>query len=165
VLNRKVLAFLLRTTHSPNVVPNLQMTFPLLNISAKKWESEDLTDYIVFDKYIYTDKEEIFNKLYRDKLFIDSDGRIYKALKKAELTEKWRIFLRFIPNMWKREILFKSTGEKWTVDELRNFLLNRISKLKTDTQTEDWKAELKKATNHYELIYGEGKTRHNNSYK
>ena len=130
------------------------MTFPLLNISAKKWDSEDLTDYIIFDKFIYTDKESIFNELYRDKLFIDCDGRIYKAFKKAELTEKWRNWLRFIPNVWKREVLFRKTGENWTTDELRSYLLKQVSELKNDKHTEKWKTQLKKAKNHSELIYG-----------
>jgi len=130
------------------------MTFPLLNISAKKWDSEDLTDYIIFDKFIYTDKESIFNELYKNKIFIDCDGRIYKGIKKVELTEKWRNWLRFIPNIWKREVLFRTTGENWTVDELRNYLLKRVSELKTDKDTENWKTQLKKAKNYSELIYG-----------
>ena len=130
------------------------MTFPLLNISTKKWNSEDLTDYIIFDEFIYTDKESIFVELYRDKLFIDCNGRIYKALKKAELTEKWRNWLRFIPNIWKREVLFKPTGESWTTEELRNYLLERVSELKADEHTNEWKAQLKSAKNHSELIYG-----------
>ena len=130
------------------------MTFPLLNISTKKWNSEDLTDYILFDEFIYTDKEAIFNELYRDKLFIDCNGRIYKALKKAELTETWRNWLRFIPNIWKREVLFRPTGDSWTVDELRNYLLERVSELKADKHTYEWKAQLKRAKNHSELIYG-----------
>jgi len=130
------------------------MTFPLLNISAKKWDSEDLTDYIIFDKFIYTDKESIFNELYKNKIFIDCDGRIYKGIKKVELAEKWRNWLRFIPNIWKREVLFRTTGENWTVDELRNYLLKRVSELKTDKDTENWKTQLKKAKNYSELIYG-----------
>lgn len=130
------------------------MTFPLLNISTKKWNSEDLTDYILYDEFIYTDREAIFNELYRNKLFIDCNGRIYKALKKAELAEKWRNWLRFIPNIWKREVIFKSTGDNWTIEELRKFLLERVSELKVDEQINEWKAQLKRAKNYSELIYG-----------
>ena len=54
--------------------------------------------------------------------------------------------------MWKREVVFQSTGEYWTVDELRNYLLKRISELKTDAHTEKWKADLKSAKNHFELL-------------
>lgn len=138
-----------------NVVHNLKMTFPLLNISTKKWKSEDLTGYILFDEYIYTDKETIFNELYIDKLFIDCNGLIYKALKKEELTQKWRKWLRFIPNIWKKEVLFQPTGDSWTIEELRNYLLKRVSELKANKHTYEWKAQLKRAKNHAELIHGQ----------
>ena len=141
------------------------MNFPLLNISAKKWNSEDLTDYILFNKFIYTKKESTFNELYKDKLFIDCDGRIYKAIKKAELTQKWRNWFRFIPNIWKREILFTDTGTHWSVDELRIYLLKCVSELKTDQHTEKWICDLKRAKNYIELINGNEKTRHNNGYE
>ena len=130
------------------------MTFPLLNISVKNWNSEDLMEYILFDKFIYTDKDSLFNEFYKGKLFIDCNGQIYKALEKAELNQKWRNWLRFIPNMWKREIIFKPTGEAWTVSELRNYLLERVSELKADTHTEKWKSNLKNAKTHSELING-----------
>ena len=130
------------------------MTFPLLNITPECWTYENLIDYVIFDEFIYTDKDSVFMELYKDKLFCDCNGKIFKAVKKAELTEKWRNWLKFIPNIWKREIIFQPTGENWTVEELRNYLLNRVSELKTNEQTEKWKSQLKKAKNHSELIYG-----------
>ena len=104
--------------------------FPILNISEKTWNSDDLTDYILFDKFIYTDRESIFYELYKNKFFIDCNGVIYQAIEKAKLTEKWRNWFRFIPNIWKRELLFINTNENWTIDQLRNYLLERISDLK-----------------------------------
>ncbi|RXG29662.1 hypothetical protein [Leeuwenhoekiella palythoae] len=130
------------------------MTFPLLNITPECWTYENLIDCVIFDEFIYTDKDSVFMELYKDKLFCDCNGKIFKAVKKAELTEKWRNWLKFIPNIWKREIIFQPTGENWTVEELRNYLLNRVSELKTNEQTEKWKTQLKKAKNHSELIYG-----------
>jgi hypothetical protein len=130
------------------------MTFPILNITAKKWNEDNLIDCVVFDEYIYTNKESVFNELYKNKIFCDCNGKIYKVVKKAELKEKWRNWLRFIPNIWKREIIFQPTGENWTVDELRNYLLERISELKSDKHTEKWKAQIKTAKNYTELIYG-----------
>ncbi|CAL2076517.1 hypothetical protein [Tenacibaculum sp. 190524A02b] len=130
------------------------MVFPLLNISTKKWNSEDINNYIILDKFIYTDKESIFNELYKNKLFIDCNGQIFKAIRKEELTDKWRNWLRFIPNIWKCEIHFKTTGENWTVNQLRNYLLERISDLKPTKHTEKWKSDLMNAKNYTELIYG-----------
>ncbi|MCD0456473.1 hypothetical protein LPB85_13585 [Chryseobacterium sp. LC2016-27] len=131
------------------------MNFPLINISAEKWDSEDLIEYIIFDEFIYSDDESIFNKYYRNQHFIDCDGYIFIPLEKAELKEKWRSWLRFIPNIWKREIIFQPTGKSWTVEKLRNYLLSRVSELKKDKYTEKWIADLKTAKNHYELINGQ----------
>ena len=130
------------------------MNFPLLNISVKNWNSEDLMEYILFDKFIYTGKESLFNEFYKGQLFIDCNGQIYRALEKAELNQKWRNWLRFIPNIWKREIIFKPTGEAWTVAELRNHLVERVSELKPDTHREKWKSDLKNAKTYSELING-----------
>ena len=48
----------------------MKMIFPILNISEKTWNSDDLTDYILFDKFIYTDRESIFYELYKNKFLI-----------------------------------------------------------------------------------------------
>ncbi|MBJ2176526.1 hypothetical protein JBL43_19920 [Aureibaculum sp. A20] len=130
------------------------MEFPILNISTEKWDEENLTDYIAFDKFIYTDKDSIFEELYKDKLFCDCNGKIFKAIKKAEMTEKWRNWLRFIPNIWKREVIFEPTNENLTVDELRNYLLNRISELRPTEFRVKWNKEITNAKTHLELIHG-----------
>ena len=130
------------------------MTFPILNISSEKWKNEDLMDYIVFDEFIYTNKDSIFNELYKDKLFCDCNGRVFKAIKKAELTQKWRNWFRFIPNVWKREVIFEPIHKKLSVDELRNYLLERVSELENNELSFKWKAELKNAKTYSELING-----------
>ena len=128
------------------------MTFPILNISTEKWNADDLTDYISFDKFIYTSKDSLFKELYEDQLFCDCNGLVFKAIKKAEMTQKWRNWLRFLPNVWKTEIIFNKTNEKLTVEQLRNYLLERISDLRQDDFTRKWKEDLKKAKTHSEII-------------
>ena len=130
------------------------MTYPIINISIEKWNDEDLMDYITFDKFIYTNKDSIFNKLYRDKLFCDCNGQVFKAIKKAELTQKWRNWLRFIPNVWKREIIFEKTNKNLTVDELKNYILARISELNKTDYRKKWIADIENAKTHSELING-----------
>ncbi|APU11900.1 hypothetical protein A5M85_16915 [Cellulophaga lytica] len=128
------------------------MRFPLLNISERKWCSKKNKDYIIYDKFIYTNNETIYNEIYKNNLFIDCNGKIYSVLKKAELIEKWRIWLRFIPNIYKKEIIFKPTGESWTAEELRKYLIERVSELNTNEHTRSWITYLKKAKNYEELI-------------
>lgn len=128
------------------------MWFPLLNISEKKWSSKENKNYIIYDKFIYTNNETIYNEIYKNNLFIDCEGKIYSVLKKAELIEKWRIWLRFIPNIYKKEIIFKPTGESWTVEELRKYLIERVSELNSNEHTRSWITYLKEAKNYAELI-------------
>ena len=130
------------------------MEYPLLNISIKKWDDEHLMEYMIFDEFIYTDDDSIFNKFYRSNLFCDCNGRIFKVIRKAELKERWRHWFRFIPNVWKREIVFEPTGKSWSVDELRNHMLERISDLKNDEFLVKWKSDLQKAKTHSELLNG-----------
>ena len=133
------------------------MKFPIINISTEKWKEEYIDSYVSFDKFIYTDKDLIFKELYKDKVFCDCNGEIFKAIKKAELAEKWRYWLKFIPNIWKKEIIFEHTNKSLTVDELRNHLITRIaelssSELNLNEFSQKWKVALIKAKTHYELI-------------
>lgn len=128
------------------------MTFPIIDISTEKWNYEDLMEYVCHDEYIYTNKESVFEKYYKNKMFCDGNGQIYKVLGKAEMTENWRNWLRFIPNVWKTKIIFKKIYKEMTVEELRTFLLERISELKQDDFTREWKLHIQKAKTHSELI-------------
>lgn len=143
------------------------MNFPLINISVKKWHKDaDVLEFILFDKFIYTDKDCVFEELYKWKSFCDGDGFVYKAIKKEEQIEKWRNWLRFIPNVWRKEIIFKKTGEKLTVEELRQYLLDRVSDLSKTDFRDEWINELRIAKTHFELINGKKeKTVANKKYK
>lgn len=128
------------------------MKFPIINISIEKWHYEDLMEYVCYDEFIYTDKESVFEKYYKDKLFCDENGQIFKAIGKAEMTENWRNWLRFIPNVWKTKIVFKNMYKEMSVEELRTLLLERISELEEDDFTLQWKVDIENAKTHSELI-------------
>lgn len=130
------------------------MNFPLINISADKWSHEELTVYVIFDEFIYSDDESVFNQFFRNQQFIDCDGNIFIPVGKAKLKGEWRNWLKFIPNVWKREIIFQPTIKKWSVEKLRSYMIDRVSELKRNSFTEKWIEDLKKATNHDELING-----------
>ena len=141
------------------------MTFPAIDISVNKWNLEDLMEYIIYNDYIYTRKDSVFKKYYKNHLFCDSRGKIYKAIKKAEMTASWRNWFQFIPYVWKTKIIFENTNEMMSLDELKEYLIERISDLDDGKKNEEWKANSKqhkilskwkddvlKAKNHEDLI-------------
>ncbi len=130
------------------------MIFPIIDISTKKWKEEDLMEYICFDEYIYTNKDSVFQKYFNNKLFCDGEGQIYKVIGKAKMTEKWRNWLYFIPNVWKTKIVFKKTYDEMSVEELRTFLLERVSELEQNNFTSQWKTNLINAKSYSQLING-----------
>ena len=142
------------------------MKFPVINISEKKWNKDSgVLDYILFDKFIYTDKDNIFFELYQGKSFCDGDGIVYRAIKKEDKTKIWRQWFKFIPNVWRKEIIFKKTGEILTVEDLRQYLLNRISDLPKTDFREEWITDIKNAKNQSELINGTPKKHWLTTYK
>ena len=128
------------------------MTFPAIDISTNKWVIDDIMEYVIYDEYIYTSKDSVFRENYKNRLFCDGNGKVYKAIRKVEMTENWRNWLRFIPNVWKTKIVFQYTNQVMDLEELRNYYLERISDLAQDDFTREWKADVRKAKTHAELI-------------
>ena len=85
------------------------MKFPLLNVTDKNWnEVFDLTVFVLFDRYIYKDKEVLFHKYYKNKIYCDADGKLYKVIDSCPPTEFWRNILKFIPNVFRVTLTFES---------------------------------------------------------
>ena len=87
-------------------------------------------------------------------LFCDSNGVLFLAIRKSEIKEKWRIWLKFIPNVWKFEVIFKQTPNEMNTEELREYFLARISELKKTNSREEWIESIKNAKSHFEIIHG-----------
>lgn len=130
------------------------MKFPIINISYEKWNSEDLMEYVCYDEFIYTKKDSLFDKFYKNKFFCDGNGKIFKAVKKAEMTESWRNWFKFIPNVWKTKIVFVKMNDQMSLEKLRSYVLDRISGLEENEFTQEWKETVLKASNYSELICG-----------
>lgn len=128
------------------------MIFPALNISVKKWLSDDVAEYVIYDDYIYTSNESEFTKFYKNQLYCDGEGDIYKVVEKAEMKESWRNWFRFLPNVWKTKIVFENVNQRMDLEVLRNYLLERISDLEQNDFTKEWKSDIVKAKNHATLI-------------
>ena len=127
------------------------MEFPIIDISPEKWNDEDPT---VYDEYIYTDKKSTFDKYIKNKIFCDGNGQLFKAIGKSKMTEKWRNWFRIIPNVWKTKIIFENMHKEMSVEELRTFLLQRLSELELNEITREWKINIQNAKTHSQLISG-----------
>lgn len=128
------------------------MAFPIVNVSMS---IEEWADYenIWYDKYLYTREDSVFNEYCKEMLFCDCHGFIYKAVGKAE-PEAWRNWFWFLPNVWKVEVIFEPTGKQMSIEELREFLLVRVSVLEKTDLIDRWITLLHQAVTHRELIDG-----------
>jgi len=128
------------------------MIFPAINISTTKWIEDDLMEYVIYDNFIYTNEESLFYKFYENQFFCDGNGKIFKAVRKSETIKTWRKWLRFIPNIWKIEIIYENTNKELSIEQLRNFLLTRVSDLNQNEFIKEWKIDIKNAKTYMELI-------------
>ena len=130
------------------------MKFPAANVSIKNWDkNEDYVIYILEDEFIYTTDNELFHKYFLNKLFVDSNGEIYKLIDR-KLPSTLRQVLSFLPNFCKVALLFKNTGEKMTLEQVREHILNQINKLDNDQNKVDWVNIVKDAETFEDIIFG-----------
>lgn len=71
---------------------------------------------------------------------------------KAEMTQKWRNWLRFLPNVWKTKAIYKDTHQVMSIEELRIHVLERLLDLEQDEIIEEWRQDVKKAKSYAQLM-------------
>jgi hypothetical protein len=129
------------------------MKFPILNISDKKWkDDEDITVYWQFDEYWYSPNEDILRTYLYGKTFCDCHGNLFVATQIIPPTSFLRNTIKFLPMVYKCEIVFKPLNEQMPLEDLRQFMFDRISELGQDNFTNKWKEQIKNAKNHSEII-------------
>ena len=130
------------------------MKYPALNISEKSWKGKELEldAFVFFDELNYNINTKTFEKYFLNKKICDSSGKIYKIIGRTLPNSIWRRFFSFLPNAYKCEYITKQTNEKLTLEELRNYLLKRISDLEQDNFSRKWKTDVRKAITYEELI-------------
>ncbi len=130
--------------------------FPMLNISDKNWgKADNLTEYMLFDKFIYTNREDLFRQYYKDKDFCDCQGNIFKVVDKRPPVSFWRNFFRFLPNVYKVELHFIHENKKFTLEDLRTFILSRLDEINTNQFVGKWIEHVQKAKSHAEILDSE----------
>ncbi len=133
------------------------MEFPMLNISFKDWNNEDdLTIFLLFDNIIYNDNDVFFDKYFKNHLFCDCEGRIYKITKKIPPQSAWRRALKFLPNTYKIELQLRPTHETYSIAQLKGVLLERLRGIREQNNfTKEWIAIIEKMQTYEGVISGE----------
>lgn len=129
------------------------MQFPAANVSIKNWDkNEDYLIYILEDEFIYTTNNKLYQEYFLGKLFVDSNGDIYKLIDR-KLPSLFRQVLSFIPNFCKVELIFKLTEDKMTIEQVRQHILSQLNKLDNDENKVEWIDKVKNAKTYKEIIF------------
>lgn len=131
------------------------MRFPIANISIRDWNpQEDFEHYILMDPYIYTKNEDFFRSFYKDHEFVDSEGNIFKVVDKRPPRSCWRRLFHFLPDVFRISLVFIKTGEKMEMEEIREFVLKQISRVKRGDNLSGWMEHVRKAGTIHEILGG-----------
>ncbi|WBL24753.1 hypothetical protein [Zunongwangia sp. HGR-M22] len=129
--------------------------FPAINISNPNWSrEEDLTSFLLQDKFIYNNSGTYFQEYLKDNLFCDSNGKIFKIIGEKQPKSIFRKVFFFLPNIYKTELIFEPTNEYMTLEDLRDFLIERIKTLGYGKFEVKWILKLRQANSYEELILG-----------
>lgn len=104
------------------------------------------------DRYIWSSNNALFDAYWKDQKFVDPLGDIYVAVRRIEPQERWKRWFSFVPSLWPREIQFKATGERMTVDELRAHIRYSLTYWGSRDEMNQWSENLQKMTTYKSLI-------------
>ncbi|MCE7993677.1 MAG: hypothetical protein HEP71_16955 [Roseivirga sp.] len=130
------------------------MEYPLLNITDHNWEPERVDGQLVFYEFIYVGRK-IFDEYHKGKFYCDCTGKVYKAVDIVLPASIWRRFFGFLPMVYKCRSIFEETELQLTVNQLRDFVIDRISEMPEDDFNQKWIEQLKQANSHKEIIDGQ----------
>jgi len=130
------------------------MKFPAANVSLKEWDpNEDYLLYVLMDPYYCKTGDEFYREYYHNLKYVDSNGEVFKAIDKKPPKSILRRIFRFIPGVYKVELIFSNTGEKMELEEVREFMLKKVTKLKDDYVSE-WINQIKNSKSIQEVLGG-----------
>lgn len=134
-----------------------EIEFPIVRINSDVWiDYEEF--FPLFNGYLYSSKEEIFNIYFFHKEFIDINGNIFKVVGREATTNFFRIFFRFIPNIYREKLIFEKVDKIITLDNFKEDLIKGIKKFDSSANhevTEELITEIRNAKSFKEVICGE----------
>ena len=130
------------------------MKFPAANVSLKDWDpNEDYLLYILMDPYYCRSENEFYRTYYHNQKYVDSNGEVYKVIDKKPPKSLVRNIFRFLPGVYKVELIFSNTGEKMGLVEVKEFILKQVKKIE-DENASEWIDHINKAQSIQEVLGG-----------
>ena len=130
-----------------------KLKFPIANISSKKWDCDENV-YILDSEYIYTTNEMFYSRYFLNNSFVDSNGKVFTITDRL-LPNRVRQILSFIPNICKVELVFKETGKKMTIEEIRSHIIRQVEEIVDDNELRsEWIKKVKNAKTIEDVISG-----------
>ncbi|MTH16055.1 hypothetical protein [Flavobacterium sp. LC2016-01] len=127
-----------------------KINFPVLNISINELNLENVSEIIFYDIYFYSNSYDLFEKLRLNHKIVDSKGNIFKIVKLQKKERNWMSFFK----QSKHEMIFELLEEKIDLDDLKDFMLEKMANLEENEYKLKWIENIKKAKNFDELIRG-----------
>ena len=128
------------------------MKFPALNIQQTEWDPQKYVDPILLNRYLKNTNIELFKNQLLNKKFCDSNGEIFIIANIVEPTSFVRNAFKFIPGVYKCTLEFKKTGTKMPLEDLRQFILERVNSISINEFKLLWNIKIKTAKTHAEII-------------
>ena len=130
------------------------MEFPLLNISKKNWSENDLLDHVIFEPFIYSDNQKFIKNYLINNSFCDCNGNVYKVRELNRPKQYWRHLLKFIPGIYKVEVVFYQTTEIISLADLKDFVISRLKSINTNGLYNNWIKEVSDAKRIKDILHG-----------
>lgn len=135
-----------------------EINFPLVNISQRNWKSKEAPEYFHYDGYYYSMDYIYFKSNVVNDIYCDCNGNLFQPKELIPPAAYWRKIFFFLPNVYKQKIIYENLNRHISVEELREFLMARVSELYKENKLYyyyEWKEHLKKANNYEGLIDGQ----------
>lgn len=124
----------------------------MINITDSWSHEEDVLEYYLFDDFILTGSDKLFQQYFHNKIFCDSDGQLYKVIGKTLPAQIWRKIFKFLPNVYKVKLHFEKVNQRMEVEQLRAFILQKLHQLEPNEVLAKWINQINKAKSHTEII-------------
>ena len=98
------------------------MKYPAIDLSYVHW-GNSVNVPIYFDPIVYFIGFTSFERSYKNHLFCDAVGDLYLVVDMIPPKALWRRIFKFIPWVYKVELVFEKQDEPMSVEELRKHML------------------------------------------
>ena len=130
------------------------MTFPMINIQESDWDPLNYDEPILYNEFYYSTDIELFNHQLLNKIYCDTNGDLHKITHLLKPTSFWRNTLKFLPGVYKCTLKFRKMGKKMPLEDLKQFILERIKSFGKNGFQLKWIIMIENAKTYVEIIDG-----------